>query len=37
MAISTRVELRPHPIFEKLAVVHKIATDVARKMGQRDA
>ena len=25
MAISSRVELRPHPIFEKLAVVHKIA------------
>ena len=37
MAISTRVELRPHPIFEKLAVVHKIAIYVAGKMGQRDA
>ena len=30
------VESRPS-IFEKLAVVHKIARDVARKMGQRDA
>ena len=35
--LDPRVELRPHPIFEKLAVVDKIARDVARKVGQRDA
>ena len=37
MAICGAVSRRVPSIFEKLAVVHKIAIYVAGKMGQRDA